>query len=229
MITFTNRTTSPILMTSDAAILKLAQWLSPAFPVGAFSHSHGLEWAVEAGDLPDAARVEAWLRDVLVHGAGRSDAIFLAASYRAADRAALRALDAQARAFAPSAERLLESVAQGRAFCRVLGAVWPDGAEPDLTYPVALGHAAKLHDLPLLLTARMYLHAVTSNLVSAAIRLVPLGQTEGQRVLTALTPLCATLAAEAVEEDIADIASTAFRSDIAAMKHETQYSRLFRT
>lgn len=227
-------TPSPTIMATppmipDAALLKLAQWLSPAFPVGAFAYSHGLEWAVQAGQVPNAAALQGWLGDVLAHGAGRSDAIFLAAAYRAPDPAALAGIDAQARAFAPSAERLEETVAQGRAFARIVSSVWPENALPDLSYPVALGHAARRHYLPLSLTARMYLHAFTSNLVSAGIRLIPIGQTDGQKVLTALTPLCETLAAEAMETGIEDIASTAFLADIASMTHETQYSRLFRT
>lgn len=219
----------PMTAPTDSQVLKLAQWLSPAYPVGAFAYSHGLESAVSVGDVSDAAAFEDWLADVLAHGAGRSDAIFLAAAFRAADRAGLMQIDAQARAFAPSSERLMETEAQGHAFARITCAVWPEGEVPALSHPVALGYAARLHDLPLRLTARMYLQAFASNLVSAAIRLIPIGQTEGQAVLTALTPLIETLAAEALEETLDDLSSTAFLADIASMKHETQYSRLFRS
>ncbi|WP_132543741.1 urease accessory protein UreF [Rhodovulum euryhalinum] len=215
-------------MPTDAQVMKLAQWLSPAYPVGAFAYSHGLESAVAMGTVPDAAALREWLGDILFQGAGRADAIFLAAAYRAPDAAALAELDATARAFQPSAERLLETTAQGAAFARITGAVWPADL-PDLTYPVALGRAARLHDLPLLLTARMYLHAFASNLVSAGIRLIPIGQTDGQKVLTALTPLCERVAEEAMAETLDELSSTAFLADIASMTHETQYSRLFRT
>ncbi|WP_132460483.1 urease accessory protein UreF [Rhodovulum marinum] len=215
-------------MPTDAQVLKLAQWLSPAYPVGAFSYSHGLEWAVAAGEVADAAALRDWLADVLAHGAGRADAIFLAAAFNAPGAEALAGVDALARAFQPSAERLLETTAQGAAFAKVTADVWPADL-PALTYPVALGRAARLHDLPLVLTARMYLHAFTSNLVSAAIRLIPIGQTDGQRVLTALTPLCETVAEAATAETPDDLSSTAFLADIASMHHETQYSRLFRT
>lgn len=216
-------------MASDAQVLTLAQWLSPAYPIGAFSYSHGLERAVESGDVRDADALRDWLGDVLVHGAGRSDAILLVAAYRAPDAAGLRALEAQARAFAPSAERLLETTAQGRAFAAVTGAVWPGTGMPELCYPVAVGHAAAQHDLPLRLTAAMFLHAMIANIVSAGIRLIPIGQTDGQRVQTALAPLCETVATEALIEDVADMTSSVFLADIASMKHETQATRLFRT
>ncbi|MGC9417427.1 MAG: urease accessory protein UreF [Rhodovulum sp.] len=215
-------------MPTDAQVLKLAQWLSPAYPVGAFSYSHGLEWAVAAGEVADAAALQDWLADVLAHGTGRADAIFLAAAFNAPGAEALAGIDALARAFQPSAERLLETTAQGAAFAKITADVWPADL-PALTYPVALGRAARLHDLPLVLTARMYLHAFASNLVSAAIRLIPIGQTDGQRVLTALTPLCETVAEAATAETPDDLSSTAFLADIASMHHETQYSRLFRT
>ncbi|RSK30523.1 urease accessory protein UreF [Rhodovulum iodosum] len=216
-------------MTTDAEVLLLAQWLSPAFPVGSFTYSHGLEWAVEAGDVRDAATLRGWLGDVLAHGAGRCDAILLAAAYRAESAEEVAGIDAEARAFAPSAERLLEAEAQGRAFAETLGAVWPGAALPALTYPVALGRAARVEGLPMVLTARMYLHAFTSNLVSAGIRLIPIGQTEGQQTLSALTPLCLRLAEEAAEAGLDDLESSVFLADIASMKHETQYSRLFRS
>jgi len=214
---------------TDSQVLKLVQWLSPAYPVGAFAYSHGLESATSAGNVGDAAALEDWLADVLCHGAGRSDVIFLAAAFRAADRAGLMRIDAQARAFAPSAERLMETEAQGHAFAKTTGAVWPGDELPPLSHPVALGHAANLHGLPLLLTARMYLQAFASNLVSAGIRLIPIGQTDGQKTLSALTPLIETLAEKAIDETPEDLSSTAFLADIASMKHETQYSRLFRS
>jgi len=215
-------------MSTDRQVLTLVQWLSPAFPVGAFGYSHGLEWAVEAGQVRDAAALGGWLSDVLAFGAGRSDAILLAAAFRAGDDAALAAIDAVARAFAPSAERLLETEAQGAAFVQTASAVWGHDL-PALTYPVALGRAAALQDLPLPLTARMYLQAFASNLIAAGIRLVPIGQTDGQRLLTRLTPLCESLAEEALGQGLDDLASCAFLADIASMKHETQYSRLFRS
>lgn len=211
-------------MTTEAAVL-LAQWLSPAFPVGAFSYSHGLERAVEDGLVDGPETLERWLGDVLEFGAGRSDAILITAAFNGADG---HELDALSRALAPSKERLMETDLQGAAFGDTVRAVW-GGMAGRLTYPVALGQAAVAHDLPLSLTLRMYLHGFVSNLVSAGIRLIPIGQTDGQRVLTALSPLCARIAAEAAECTPSDIASSAFMADVASMKHETQYSRLFRS
>lgn len=214
-------------MITDTALLTLAQWLSPAYPVGAFSYSHGLEWAVEAGQVRDADTFLDWLEDILRHGTGRNDAILLACAYRS-DTGALRALDDLARAYASSKERLLETEAQGAAFCRTTAAIW-GGAMPDLTYPVAVGYAAHAHGFPLRQTSAMYLHAFASNLTSAAIRLVPLGQTEGQAALTALIPLCEGIAGETANLTTDDLGGSVFMADIAAMKHETQYTRLFRS
>ena len=206
-------------------LLTLVQWLSPSYPVGAFAYSHGLEWAVHAGEVTDRATLEAWLETVLRHGAGYSDALFLAAAYRTED---VREVDALARAFAPSTERLRETVLQGEAFCRASGAVW--GAEmPALTYPVAVGQAARMQGLPLELTLQVFLHAFTSNLAAAGMRLIPLGQTDGQLVIKNLAATCIDIADKAMQGSLEDLSSTAFLSDIASMKHETQYSRIFRT
>lgn len=215
-------------MTAETDILTLTQWLSPAYPVGAFAYSHGLEAAVAAGWVTDGAGLAAWLDDVIRHGAGRNDATFLAAAYRAEGPADVAQIDATARAFAASKERLLETDRQGAAFCQVTAAIW--GAEIDgLSYPVALGRAAALEGLPLALTQKMYLLAFASNLIAAGQRLLPVGQTEGQAILRALTPSCATTAEAAAAGDLATLSASAFLTDIAAMRHETQYSRVFRT
>lgn len=213
---------------TDTHALTLAQWLSPAFPVGAFAYSHGLEWAITQGRVHDAASLREWLTDLLVHGSGKSDAIVLTCAYTADTPEAVAEIDASARAFAPSSERLMETDLQGAAFSQTLADVWHHRTGP-LCYPVALGRAARLHGLPLALTARMYLHAFASNLTSAAVRLVPLGQTDGQRVLSALTPLCASVAGDAMTRTLDDLTSSTFASDIASMRHETQTTRLFRT
>lgn len=210
-------------------LVTLMQWLSPSYPVGGFSYSHGLEWAVEAGDVTDAAGLQAWLADVLEYGTGRNDAILLAAAYRAADEAALAHVDAVARALAPSSERLLETTAQGAAFVRTTADIWSMEI-PVLCYPVAVGRAAALIGVGLEQVLPLYLHGFASNLTGAAMRLVPLGQTEGQRVLAAMTPLCDLLAQEALAgAGLDDLGGCTVMADIAAMKHETQYTRLFRS
>ena len=222
----------------EAALLPLMLWLSPAFPVGAFAYSHGLEWAVESGDIVDARSLGGWLVDLLSFGGPRADAILFAAAFRAAeagdDRALLEA-NALCIALAPSAERRLETAAQGSAFvaaaraafdCEPLRAL---AAEEQAAYPVAVAAAAAGHSLPLEASLQAFILAFVANLVSAVVRLGPIGQTAGQKIQAALLPRIRALAREAARSTLADLGSAAFRSDIAAMRHETQYSRLFRS
>lgn len=213
---------------TGAHVLTLTQWFSPAFPIGAFAYSHGLETAIKSGQIATSGALYTWLADVLEHGSGRNDCILLRAAHACDDMAALDKVNAAARAFAGSAERLKETTLQGAAFTRTTDAIW-DGETPDCANPVAVGHAARRMGLPVSLTASMYLQAFASNLVSAAVRLVPLGQTEGQATLTALTPLCLKVAEDTETADIDDLQSTAFLSDIAAMQHETMEHRIFRS
>lgn len=217
--------TKPI---SPDALLTLAQWFSPAYPLGAFAYSHGLESVVQRGDVHDATSLECWLRGVLECGSGRNDAIFLSCAYRAGSVEELAELDALCLAMAPSQERLLESVQQGSAFAKTTSAIWSDEL-PDMALPVVVGRAAHLRDLPLSETLQFYLHAFISNLVLAGVRLIPLGQTEGQLCLSNLQASCRKLAAEAVDVTIGDLGSSAFAADIASMQHEIQYSRMFRS
>jgi len=208
-------------------LLTLAAWLSPGFPVGAFAYSHGLEQAIAAGEVTDAATAQAWIGTCALHGAGRNDAILTAAAMRGEDA---DELDALARAFAASEERLRETAAMGAAFGETVAAAWSLPAGHDgkpRTYPVALGVAARGME-PGAVVA-MALSAFAANLVSAAVRLVPLGQVEGQRILAALHPLVARVAAEACEATTDEMGGCAWNADIAAMRHETQTVRLFRT
>lgn len=224
---------------AGAGSMALLCWLSPAFPVGAYAYSHGLEWAAEAGDVRDEATLGAWLETVLLEGAGRNDAILLCGAYRAAcsgDADALRETNELALALAPSAELRLETGQQGRSFLDVALATWPMPRLTELApalgpvaYPVAFGLAAASHRLPLPETVRGYLTAFAGNLVSAAIRLAPIGQTAGQRVLARLVPDLARLAETAVTLDLDDVGGPTFRADLGSFRHETQYTRLFRS
>lgn len=214
-------------MRIEETSVTLAQWFSPSFPVGAFAYSHGLEWAIQTRAVCSATTLQAWLTDVLEYGAGWSDLVLLTAAYRA-HACDLDYIDATARAFCASSERLMETDLQGAAFVKTTQSVW--GYElPALTYPVAVGRAAQLAGFPLSLVLPMFLHGVVSNLVSAAVRLVPLGQTDGQQTLTALAPLVHTLSDRAQGSSLDDLTSCAFLSDIAAMQHETQSTRIFRS
>lgn len=210
-------------MSGDASLLTLVQWLSPAFPLGGYAYSHGLEAAL-AGGLGGAA-VGDWIGDVITHGSARVDAALLAQALApAADHAALGAL---ARALAASRERAQESEEQGAAFTRTTDAL-SGAAHPPLPLPVALGRAAAPLGLPVERVVAMWLQSFAQNLVQIAQRLAPLGQTEAQQVLAALRPLILRTAAE-VAADPADLGSAGFGADIAAMAHEVQEVRLCRT
>ena len=225
---------------TETAGLPLLVWLSPSFPVGAFAYSHGLEWAVEAGDISNAATCEAWISDLLVHGSGYNDAIIMAAAYRAVtirDRAALGEVAELAVAMQPSSERHLEAIAQGNAFFTAASAAWevPSLAflksawDGDVAYPVAVGALSAGHDIPLSTTLDAFLLAFSATLVSAAVRLGPIGQTDAQRILAALMPTIRKTAILASTSTLDDLGSAAFRSDLASLRHETQYTRLFRS
>jgi urease accessory protein len=231
----------PVATSSEhAALYRLMTWLSPSFPVGAFSYSSGIEWAVEAGDVVDGASLTRWLSAMLTDGAGFCDGVLLCHAWRAAEQrsdAALIEIAELAGAFTPSRERQLETTAQGRAFADIVRAAWScetldrlsDVWNGPLAYPVAVGAVAAGHGVPLDLTLRAFLHALTANWISAGVRLIPLGQTESQRVLAALEDVVASVAARALGASLDDLGSATFRADLASMHHETQYTRLFRS
>jgi urease accessory protein len=215
-------------MSIEPGILTLAQWLSPAFPVGAFAYSHGLETAIQSGAIVSAGDLHDWLADVLDHGSGRNDCILLRAAHSCTSELDLQEINQTAIAISASSERLLETQLQGNAFTQTTAAIW-GGDEAALCYPVAVGKAAADMQFDVDLTAALYLHAFASNLVSAAVRAVPLGQTDGQRVLATLIPMCDQIAKDTQGTTLNDLSSTAFLSDIAAMKHETLQPRIFRS
>lgn len=218
-------TITSIAMPTDARLLILTQWLSPAFPIGAFAYSHGIETAIRAGWVADAAGLEAWLRDCLTDGSGRADAIWLRLAF--ATDAPLQ-VDASARAFALSAERLREASRQGAAFAATVNAVWGFDL-PDLVLPVATGQAARRAGLDVDAAVALYLQTFVASLTSAALRLCPIGQTAGQRVIHDLQEDCLRVAAETRSACVADVFGNAFLSDIAAMTHETLQPRLFQS
>ena len=226
--------------TEAAALYRLMTWLSPSFPVGAFSYSSGIEWAVEAGDIVDAASLRDWLASMLADGPGFCDGVFLAQSHRAAstgDHASLRDVAELAAAFVPSRERQLETSSQGRAFIEIARSAWNcDGldrmisrCDGPIVYPVAVGLVSAAHAIPLAPTMHAFFHALTSNWISAGARLVPLGQTDSQRVLALLEPTVVSTGNRALTAALDDLGSASFRSDLASMRHETQYTRLFRS
>jgi urease accessory protein len=214
-------------MANHPALLRLLTWLSPAFPTGGFAYSHGLEWAVESGDVTDESQLIGYIKDLLTHGALRTDAILLRHAHRGENLAEL------GMALAPSLERRLETSAQGAAFA-LAATAWPtpslqDWGDSPLPYPIAIGILASAQDVPEDDTALAFLHATTANLISAAIRLIPLGQAAGLRAQAALEPAILATATLSKTATLDDLGTASWASDIASMNHETQYTRLFRT
>jgi urease accessory protein len=223
-----------------ASHLPLLVWLSPSFPVGGFAYSHGLEWAHEAGDITDAATLSAWLADLLAFGAARNDAVLFVEAYRAVETGETGRLSEVAElglALATSSERRLETVTQGDAFLLAIARSWPCEAVAQFRaawaestpYPVAVAVAAAGHRIPLPEALPALVLGFVANLVSAAVRLGIVGQTDGQRVIAGLMSAIGDLAAFAETSTLDDLGGAAFRSDLAALRHETQYTRLFRS
>jgi urease accessory protein len=206
--------------------LHLVQWLSPAFPIGAFAYSQGLEWAIAEGGLTSAGALHAWVRAVLHHGSGRTDGILLARARAGDDPQMLTDL---ALAFAPSSERETEMLEQGAAFARahlaMTGTALPEG----LPYAVAVGLATRPLRVATAEVLTLWLHGLAAQLVSAAVRFVPLGQGAGQRLLHDLAPGLTALATDLAESPLDEISGFTPGADLAAMRHETMDIRIFRT
>ena len=216
-------------MTEPAALQKLLTWLSPAFPVGSFAWSAGLETAIAEGAVTDCETMRNWLAGSLRHGSLRTDAILLAAAHRGTG---LQDLADLALALTPASERAAETIGIGSSFV-IAAAAWPVPAPlrlPDLCpYPIALGALAAAHGVALGDALLGFLTAAVQAQVSVAVRLVPLGQTEGLRVVAALEPLVAQVAEIATISTLEQIATIAYAADIAQMRHETLETRLFRS
>jgi urease accessory protein len=212
-------------------------------PVGAYSYSHGLEYAVESGLVRDPPGLQAYIETALRHGAGRLDATFLAAVHRASAAGIAGALEevvALAAALRGTRELALESAAQGRALLATLQQAWPAPELQELDalcrrlaveppYACVAGVAAAAHRLALEATLLAWLHAFVANLVSAGLRLIPLGQTDGQRLTAALAGAIEEVAQEAAAASLDDLGTAAPVIDWCSMRHETQYTRLFRS
>ena len=232
-------------MSEQPAAYKLLAWLSPAMPVGAYSYSHGLEAAVAAGRVSDAASLGGYIETVLRQGTARLDALFLRAAHQAetdgaCEGAALAEIVTMAAAMRGTSELSLESIAQGRALLAVLRRAWPAPALDALAdlcrqhevgppYAVVLGVATAAQRLPLAAALTAFLHAFAANLVSAGIRLIPLGQSAGQQLTAALEPTVAAAAATALTDTLADAGTATPAIDLLSIAHETQYTRLFRS
>ena len=237
MMTMLGSTASNTVMTTDLQQrLRLQSWLSPAFPIGAFSYSHGLEYAVEAGLVHDKDSLIAWLEADLRHGSGRNEGIFLATALKSNGDAFLEIAEVAAASFSTQ-ELALEGLSQGEAFLHMLQKAWPHGDLSALVHeltvrpalPIAVAMASKAHGIDPVAALHLHLQAWLANLINAAVRLIPLGQTDGQLAQAALEDAVLAVAAEAATATIDDLGSAAIMVDWASMQHETQYTRLFRS
>jgi urease accessory protein len=224
-------------------LLRLMAWLSPSFPVGAFSYSHGLEYAVEAGRVSDRAMLLDWTSAILTRGSGRVDGVIFRASYEAVrnqDEALLVWALEHGDAMRVTRELGVEAAGQGRAFLEMVSGPWPSpafawlgecAAELDrpVVYPVAVAVAAAAHDIPERSALTAYLHAFGANLLSAGVRLIPLGQSDGLWCTARLEPVVKRAVASAMVTARADIGSGTIMADWSSARHETQYTRLFRS
>lgn len=226
--------------TSTEALYRLLTWLSPAYPVGAYTYSHGLEAAVEEGAITTREDLVRYVSAALRDGAGRVDGALLAAAHRAMEACDDAALDAAAElgaAWRGTAETALEAEAQGTAFLAVTLAAWPDarlaafsGRHPRrIVHAVAFGAAAAVQGVPRRDAVFGYLAAFAANLVSAGVRLVPLGQTDGQVATAALLPVVGAATEAALAADLDRLGTASPALDLFSIRHETQYTRLFRS
>src|SRR5215510_13230339 len=225
------------------ALLRQQTWLSPAFPTGAYSYSHGLEWAVEAGQVHDRETLVDWLEADLRYGSGRNEAIFFHEAWESAsedDRPRLLRVAELAAVFRSTSEFALESVQQSIACLGMLRRVWCDrlldwlsAMLRKLNLPPALavvfGIRAATQGVPVSLALPAFLQSFTANLVNAGVRLLPLGQTDGQLAIAQLEEAVLSASAAAKETTLDDLGSAAFLLDLSSMAHETQYTRLFRS
>lgn len=223
----------------DAGLYRLLAWLSPGFPIGSFSYSHGLEAAAETGAVGDRSTLQNWISAVVTQGGGRVDADILRDAHRAATAGNPEALGAANRrglAYRATAELALETAAQGSAFLATCRAAWPEplierwaATGEEVCHPAAVGAAAALAGIAMRPALIAYLQAMAANLMSAGLRLGIVGQTDGQRILAALEPAVLRAAGAAIARDPAEFGAATFAADLASMVHETQYSRLFRS
>jgi urease accessory protein len=216
------------ITTEPQQLLHLLAFMSPAFPVGSFAYSHGLERAIDDGTVTSADEVREWIASLLVHGNGWNDAVLFSQAYDASDKVRLE-IDELALALAASRERALETSDLGQSFANAVATFSTSEAMNFKTYPVAVAAACQKTCIDKRTGLLGYLQAFSSNLIAVAVRLVPMGQSKGLEVMRDLMPVVSKTAERALAASLDDLGSSTLLSDIAAMKHETQYSRVFRS
>ena len=221
----TNTLKVPMYTPTDSKLITVMQWLSPAFPIGGFAYSHGLEWAINKGYVSNREELQKWVSDLLEYGSLKNDAILIKLVLQGSDPKEINEL---AMALCPASERLSETQLQGGAFCKIMREVWSLEID-DLALPIALALAAKNENIDQNLVVPAYLHSFCSNLISVAMRLIPIGQTDGQKTLRELSPLISDSVRAVAKSDKDDLGSACFLSDVSAMQHEYLQPRVFKT
>ena len=221
----TNTLKVPMYTPTDSKLITVMQWLSPAFPIGGFAYSHGLEWAIDKGYVSNREELQKWISDLLEYGSLKNDAILIKLVLQGSDPKEINEL---AMALCPARERLSETQLQGGAFCKIMREVWSLEMD-ELTLPIALALAAKNESIDQSLVVPAYLHSFCSNLMSVAMRLIPIGQTDGQKTLRELSPLISDSVRAVAKSDKDDLGSACFLSDVSAMQHEYLQPRVFKT
>ena len=221
----TNTLKVPMYTPTDSKLITVMQWLSPAFPIGGFAYSHGLEWAINKGYVSNREELKKWISDLLEYGSLKNDAILIKLVLQGSDPKEINEL---AMALCPASERLSETQLQGGAFCKIMREVWSLEID-ELTLPIALALAAKNESIDQNLVVPAYLHSFCSNLISVAMRLIPIGQTDGQKTLRELSPLISDSVRAVAKSDKDDLGSACFLSDVSAMQHEYLQPRVFKT
>lgn len=216
------------ITTEPRQLLQLLAFMSPAFPVGGFAYSHGLERAIDDGVVTSADEVREWIESLLVHGSGWNDAVLFAQAYDADEQVRTK-IDELALALAASRERALEISDLGQSFAKAVAIMSVIEDMNFQTYPVAVAAACQKACIDRYAGLLAYLQAFSNNLIAVAVRLVPLGQSKGLEVMRDMMPVISQTAERAMWATLSDLGSSTLLSDIASMKHESQYSRVFRS
>ena len=206
---------------------KVMAWLSPSYPIGSFAYSHGLEFEIASGNITEKQEVKQWVEDLLKFGSGWNELVLFSLAYKS-DINSLEELSNFAKALAQSKERYEETLALGRAFAKVTSKLVMLTGQ-DMPLPIVMGMCAKNEDISLEYILPLFAHNFAANLISVAVRLVPLGQTAGQQVLFELFPTIEEVANKALAASIADLGTSCILADIASMKHEILKTRIFRS
>lgn len=224
-------------MSSSASLLSFLQLVSPALPVGAYTYSEGLETLVQAEQIGDAQTLQTWLEQELRYGAIRLEAAVLVRVYQAATEQNLDQIyswNQWLSALRDSRELREQSWQMGQSLRRLLQTLqphqpWLNDSEAPVNFAVVFGLAALGWQIELPTAVLGYLQSWTTNLVTAGVRLIPLGQTQGQQILQGLQPQLIQTSAQVLELTDRDLTCCSWGVSMASMQHETLYSRLFRS